>query len=77
MPSDRLTAEQLLQKVTFLAPSSTTERAFRAQIFASMRFNDHGPMAEAKLLRRKLAVTMSKLCGIKVISIAGRGKSAP
>ena len=31
------------------------ESEFRAQVFASMRFNDHGPMAEAKLLRGKLA----------------------
>ena len=32
------------------------ESEYRAQVFASMRFNDHGPMPEAKLLRGKLAV---------------------
>ena len=31
------------------------ESEFRAQVFASLRFNDHGPMAETKLLRGKLA----------------------
>ena len=40
---------------------------FRAQVFASMRFNDHGPMAEAKLLgassRRKASTcTSSRRC---------------
>ena len=54
-PSERPTAEDLLQKITILAPSSMMESEFRAQVFASMRFNDHGPMAEAKLLRGKLA----------------------
>ena len=29
---------------------------FRAQVFASMRFNDHGPSAEAKMLRGKLVL---------------------
>ena len=29
---------------------------FRAQIFASMRFNENGPLTEAKLLRDKLAL---------------------
>ena len=54
-PSERPTADELLQKITMLAPSSMMESEFRAQVFASMRFNDHGPMAEANLLRAKLA----------------------
>ena len=54
-PSDRPTADELLQKLTTLAPTSMMAGEFRAQVFASMRFNDDGPMAEAKLLRGKLA----------------------
>ena len=54
-PSKRPTADDLLQKITILAPSSMMEGEYRAQIFASLRFNDHGPLAEAKLLRSKLA----------------------
>ena len=54
-PSKRPTAEQLLQRITMLASSSTLESEFRAQVFASMRFSAIGPEAEAKLLRGKLA----------------------
>ena len=54
-PSKRPTAEHLLQQITTLAPSSILESEFRAQVFASMRFSDNGPEAEAKLLRGKLA----------------------
>ena len=54
-PSKRPTAEALLQRITNLAPSSMLESQFRAQVFASMRFGPAGPMAEAKLLRGKLA----------------------
>ena len=54
-PSKRPTAEELLQHIAALAPSSTLESQFRAQVFASMRFGPAGPMAEAKLLRGKLA----------------------
>ena len=54
-PSDRPTADELLEKLTALAPTSMMASEFRAQVFASMRFNDDGPMAEAKLLRSKLA----------------------
>ena len=53
--SKRPTAEELLQKIATLAPSSMLESQFRAQVFASMRFGPAGPMAEAKLLRGKLA----------------------
>ena len=54
-PSKRPTAEELLQKIASLAPSSMLESEFRAQIFASMRFSAIGPESEAKLLRGKLA----------------------
>ena len=54
-PTKRPTAEELLQKITSLAPSSTLESQFRARVFASMRFSAIGPDAEAKLLRGKLA----------------------
>ena len=54
-PAKRPTAEHLLQMITALAPSSMLESQFRAQVFASMRFSAIGPMAEAKLLRGKLA----------------------
>ena len=54
-PSKRPTAEELLQHVTLLAPASILDSEFRAQVFASMRFSAHGPEAEAKLLRGKLA----------------------
>ena len=54
-PSKRPPAEELLQTVTSLAPSSMMATQFRAQVFASMRFNAAGPMEEAKLLRSKLA----------------------
>ena len=54
-PSKRPTAEELLQIITRLAPSSMLEGQFRAQVFASMRFSAIGPEAEAKLLRGKLA----------------------
>ncbi len=54
-PSKRPTAEEMLQKITALAPSSMLESQFRAQVFASMRFSAIGPEAEAKLLRGKLA----------------------
>lgn len=54
-PSKRPTAEELLQKITQLAPLAMLESQFRAQVFASMRFGDIGPMAEAKVLRGKLA----------------------
>ena len=54
-PSKRPTAEQLLQRIAILAPSSMLESQFRAQVFASMRFSAIGPEAEAKLLRGKLA----------------------
>ena len=53
--SKRPTAENLLQTITALAPSSMLESEFRAQVFASMRFSAIGPDAEAKLLRGKLA----------------------
>ena len=49
--SKRPTADELLDKIAMLAPSSVMESEFRAQVFASLRFNDHGPMAETKLLR--------------------------
>ena len=45
-PSTRPTAEDLHQMVSFLSPSSEMERQFRAQVFASMRFNDDGPSAD-------------------------------
>ena len=54
-PTKRPTAEELLQHITRLAPSSMLESQFRAQVFASMRFSAIGPEAEAKLLRGKLA----------------------
>ena len=54
-PPKRPTAEDLLQRITALAPSSMLESEFRAQVFASMRFSAIGPEAEAKLLRGKLA----------------------
>ena len=54
-PSERPTAEHLLQHITRLAPSSVLGSEFRAQVFASLRFSDIGPEAEAKLLRGKLA----------------------
>ena len=54
-PSRRPTAEELHQRIATLAPSSMMESQFRAQVFASMRFNEKGPSAEAKLLRSKLA----------------------
>ena len=54
-PSDRPTAAELLETFAILSPSTTAADEFRAQVFASMRFNDNGPMAEAKLLRGKLA----------------------
>ena len=54
-PSKRPTAEDLLQHITAITPSSMLESEFRAQIFASMRFSAVGPEAEAKLLRGKLA----------------------
>ena len=54
-PAERPTADELLEKITILAPGSMMQSEFRAQVFASMRFNDHGPRAEAKVLRGKLA----------------------
>ena len=42
----RPTAEELAQKIALLAPDGTMESQFRAQVFASMRFNDNGPLAD-------------------------------
>ena len=53
--SDRPTAEKLLQTISRLAPSQVFAGQFKKQVFASMRFNEAGPMAEAKYLRGKLA----------------------
>ena len=44
-----------MQSIAFLAPPSVMAEEFRAQVFASMLFTDTGPIAEAKLLRAKLA----------------------
>ena len=55
-PSKRPVAEDLLEQIIVLAPSSVMASQFRAQVFASLRFNDDGPSAEAKQLRSKLAI---------------------
>ena len=54
-PSNRPTAEELLQKIITLAPPSVLADQFRAQIFVSMEVDeDAPPTAEAKLLRSAL-----------------------
>ena len=53
--SDRPTAGELLQKLTTLAPASMMAEQYRAQVFVSMGGEEDGPIAEAKLLRDKLA----------------------
>ena len=54
-PALRPTAEELLERIMILSPSSMVASEFRAQVFASLRFNEAGPWNEAKLLRGKLA----------------------
>ena len=54
-PLDRPMADDVVEKITILAPLCVMVGQFRAQVFASVRPNDEGPMAEAKLLRTDLA----------------------